>query len=80
MLADHFASVSGPENYTPAFQRYRLQEERKRLNFETPHHFPYNDPLTMRELFTTLSSAGKSSPGEDMITYSVIKKMVIPRF
>ena len=39
MLADHFASVSGPENYTPAFQRYRLQEERKRLNFETPYIF-----------------------------------------
>ena len=48
MLADYFASVSGPESFILAFQRCRQQVERKRLNFET-HHFPY-DPLTMTEL------------------------------
>lgn len=73
ILASHFASVSSDENYTETFQRYRRAQEERQINFNTRQHYPYNDHITATEMKYALSSTTETSPGEDGITYSMIK-------
>lgn len=73
LFAEHFANISSPTNYTPEFQHYKGQQESRHLNFNTRERLDYNEPISMQELKSALSSTLESSPGEDQITYSMIK-------
>ena len=73
IYSQHFATVSSSDNYTIRFQRYKTQCEQKSINFATQDQHDYNLPITMNELQHTLSSVQESSPGEDQITYSMLK-------
>lgn len=75
LLADHFSAVSSSENYTEDFNRIRTREERVHLNFDTAENEEYNDEIAMSELISALGSCDDSAPGEDMITYSMLKHM-----
>jgi len=71
VFATFFASV-GQLDRNDEFNRYRRREESKRFDMEGDGG-EYNDPITMRELNSALSTANESSPGHDDITYSMLK-------
>ena len=74
ILASHYSSISSNNSYDERFQRIRQNEERKLLNFNTQEELPYNCTISLLEFDRMLSAAGKSSPGEDNISYNMIKK------
>ena len=74
-LAEHFANVSGDHNYSDNFLRYKRQQEQRPINFGTNIAFHYNDVITDVEFRHALSSCQESSPGEDEVTYSMIKNL-----
>ena len=73
IFAKHYSNVSSSDNYTLKFQRYKEQSEKRTINFESADHFDYNLPISMIELKQALSTVQESSPGEDGITYSMLK-------
>ena len=74
ILANNFASVSAESGYSLEFQRYKLTQERRKINFKTNSNFSYNDPISKKEFEHCLSLTKESSAGIDQITYSMIKK------
>lgn len=72
-LADHFASVSHINNYNRQFRSTKNQKEQQEINFTSRHDMAYNSPISEIELTNALSSSQESSPGEDQVTYSMIK-------
>ena len=73
ILADSFAAVAGDHNYSPEFLRMRQIYENRPPNFKTACNDVYNKPITMTELKHALSKSNNSSPGKDLISYSMIK-------
>jgi len=73
IMAHHFSSVSGVQNYSRQFLTYKTQIEEERLNLRSNENLAYNNALTHKELISCLSLTVDSSPGLDMITYSMIK-------
>ena len=74
IFAQAFSSVSSSENYSAPFKRYKIREERKRLNFDTEEDLEYNRPFSHNEFKQALSLTSESSPGIDRISYTMIKK------
>ena len=72
-LASSFASVSGDHNYCPEFIRKKNLHESRPLNFRTAINVPYNNIITFDELRHAMKTTSESSPGKDLITYSMIK-------
>lgn len=75
LLAEHYSSVSSSENYSANFNRSRVRQELLPLNFHPTNNEPYNEPITMGELIGALRTYQDSAPGEDLITYSMIKHL-----
>ena len=76
ILADSFAQFSSGSTYSNNFKRLRLEEERKQIKFDTTNAEDYNLPFTLMELNSSLSECSdKSSPGEDNISYPMLKHM-----
>jgi potassium voltage-gated channel Eag-related subfamily H protein 8 len=74
MLSSHFSQVSGEQNYSQTFRRSKAQKESRPINFNTGGDQPYNDQISELELRTALSKTTETSPGEDQITYLMIKR------
>ena len=74
LLVTHFSKVSCNAYYSAQFLRHREQQEQRSLNFSTNAELSYNEPFTKRELDGALSQTSESSPGEDGITYSMLKR------
>ena len=72
-LVSAFASVSLDENYSEQFLRFKRQQEQQPMNFSGGGAAAYNDPFTSPEFRHALSLTSDSSPGSDMVTYSMIK-------
>ena len=73
ILAQHFASVASDNNYSREFINYRNTQERKPINFSTNAHLIYNEPFSTKEFHHALMSTSESAPGQDLMTYSMIK-------
>ena len=73
VIADAFAGVSHSNNYSCAFKAFRARAESRVLSFDTNTLHSYNDPFSIGELRHALSLASKSSPGEDQITYAMLR-------
>jgi hypothetical protein len=76
-FAESLASVTGDQNYSNEFLRYKAREERKQLSFNSrgANHFKYNEPLTLKELNHAIAKAKDGSPGPDKITFMMIKHL-----
>ena len=72
-LATHFAHISSATGSSREFQQYKNQAEQRPIDFSTPDHLCYNDEISSLEFENALASAGETSPGEDSITYSMIR-------
>ena len=75
IFAEAFASVSSEENYPLKFFNRKKTEERKNMEFNEYNQTDqcYNEPLSLREFYNALSSVKETSPGPDMVGYSMIK-------
>ena len=76
-MAEGFAAVSSDHNYSPEFLRHKNKMERLPLKFNVngAENKPYNKELSRKEFNAALSKCNESSPGEDEITYSMIKRV-----
>lgn len=72
-LATHFASVSSATNYTLDFQAIRGASHLVVNPSDDSEH--YNMPFSYRELQDALSRCNDTSPGEDTITYSMLRHL-----
>ena len=77
-LAEHFSSVSSNNHYSEIFNRNRSIIEQTAIDFTSPpanQIEEYNQPISINELNLALKSCSDSAPGEDQITYSMLKNL-----
>ena len=74
ILAEHYSSISSTNSYDPQFRRIRHNKMLRNLDFHTAEDHYYNVPITMRELECSLQQCNNTAPGEDQITYTMIKR------
>ena len=74
-LGQTLANNSSSTHYTPKFQKYKKQQEKKKLNFKSNNQENYNRPFSLRELKQALKKAHDTSPGPDKIHYQLIKHL-----
>ena len=74
ILAKTFAKVSSDDNYAAEFLPRKAQAEQNMPNFGE-HDSVYNKPFTVKDLHSVLSKTNDTAPGEDGVTYQMIRKM-----
>ena len=74
-LAESFAAVSHRDKYPNKFRKYASLTEKIPLKFNTrsANEISYNEKFTQREFNSAMMATTESSPGQDKITYSMIK-------
>ena len=81
LLASAFQSVSSSQNYTQTFLANKNNFEQtsdcpSNPSFTLPvNDNPINDPLTLIELKKCLASTTNTSPGQDGVTYKMLKQL-----
>ena len=73
VMACHYEAISSDQSQSEKFKAHRTKTETK-LDFGTNLSFCYNSPITLLELKRMLASSGNSAPGEDRITYQMIRR------
>ena len=71
-LAERFAFNSSSDNYSHRFNCYRLTIERKTIDFDTNHHYSYNDVFMLYELKQAIKISRDTSPGVDTVHYQLL--------
>ena len=74
VLAKTFAGVSSDENYSADFIPKKIQAEQNMPDFGNQNAY-YNKPFTVKDLNNILSKTNDTAPGEDGVTYQMIKNM-----
>lgn len=75
LLADHYSSVSSNTNYLDIFKQTQASREQHTLDFSPIEEESYNSPITRLEITNALKACPDSAPGEDLISYSMIKNL-----
>ena len=57
----------------PEFQAIKRDKERDVIDFSTTDKFDYNEPFTYEELVSSLADCSNTAPGEDLISYEILK-------
>ena len=73
-IASAFAGVSKDDNYSQAFLQFRRRAESRQHSFNTDFRHSYNSTFTKEELSHALSISSNSSPGQDQISYTMIRR------
>ena len=74
VMAQHYSRVSSTDSYTAQFNRERLLIETE-MDFEELIEEDYNAPIQMIEMKMILRDTRDSAPGEDLITYSMVRNL-----
>ena len=74
-IGETLAEISSSESYTEPFLSYKRHTEHRKLNFNSKKIYPYNYPFTEAELNNVLKKPHNSSPGQDGITYIMIRNL-----
>ena len=74
ILAKTFAQVSSDDNYTNEFIPKKTQAEQNMPDFGGLNTF-YNKPFSVKDLNNILSKTNDTAPGEDGVTYQMIRNM-----
>ena len=74
ILAKTFAEVSSDNNYSAEFLPRKIQAEQNMPDFGEVDTY-YNKPFTVKDLNSVLSKTKDTSPGEDGVTYQMIRNM-----
>ena len=75
ILGEHYKSISSNASYPENFNIIRQRVEGTALNFNTNQETEYNLPITLDEITKALKTCNNSAPGEDLVTYSMIKNL-----
>lgn len=79
ILADKFTKNSSSQNYTADFLQYKAEEEKEEITFnsnqDTGSQYHLNNPISLKELTSTIDSTKNSSPGPDGIPNILIKQL-----
>ena len=75
IMGNHFSAVSSCNNYSATFNQHRQLAEQNKLNFQPISLEDYNAPITIDEIAAALKTCNESAPGEDLITYSMLKHL-----
>ena len=75
IIGNHLQVISSNTNVEDHFKKIKNSVEKITLNFDTENIYLYNNSFTMEELEDALNSTNESSPGEDKITFSMIKHL-----
>jgi len=75
VLADHFAEVSSGTHWSQLFLDRKRAEERVPLRFATDDPLPYNEPITISELYQALLTCRNTAPGLDEIQYKMVRRL-----
>ena len=72
-LADHYARVSNAQSYDREFLDVKNRAEQQQLDFTTVHNLSYNEPISKLEVVGAIRSSKRTAPGEDEITYDMLR-------
>ena len=75
IFADHFAGVSAGTHWSRRFLAIKRQQEQINLNYIPTDNSPYNEAISIMEIFQALQSTRNTAPGPDGMHYKMIKKM-----
>ena len=76
-LANNFSETSSSNFYSDSFNEFRHCKEQQPLNFSSINNEPYNRRISQQEFTQALKGATDKSPGEDKITYSMIRNLSV---
>ena len=71
-LAESFANTSSNNNFSPQFLEYKQTFAESTPTFDNSNDQFYNRKFTYIEIKHALSRSNDSSPGDDMISYSIL--------
>ena len=74
-LANHYAQVSSGSTYSEAFKTRKTNIEAIPIDFSTNEELDYNVPITLAEIREALKNCKKSAPGDDLITYEMLRQI-----
>ena len=74
-LADNFEDVSSGSHYPARFLPVKARVERQGVEFGIDELSPYNEEITMLELYTALKQAKNSAAGPDGVAYLMLKRL-----
>lgn len=74
-LGSSIANNSSSTHYSNSFRKYKLQQEKSRIRFETDNTEIYNLPFCMSELEDALKQSNDTSTGPDNIHYQMLKHL-----
>ncbi|CAF3642161.1 unnamed protein product [Rotaria socialis] len=75
LLAQHFAFTNSIKNYTEPFVYHMVETEFTPINFESNNLEDYNRRFTINELKSALRNTKDSSPGNDTVSYTILKHL-----
>ena len=78
-LAKQFAFNSSSDNYSHMFNCYRLQLEKKTIDFDTNNHYLYNNLFTLHALKQAIKVSCDTSSGIDTVHYQLLKRYLVSR-
>ena len=73
-IADAFTQVSSDHNYSTEFLTMKREKERNLPDFGTSNS-EYNRPFSMDEFECAIGKTKETTPGEDSVTYKMIKNL-----
>ena len=74
-LANHYATVSASRSYNQVFYDIKQRAEQHPLDFSTEQLLSYNEPISALEVAGAIKSAKPTSPGEDMVSYEMLRHL-----
>ena len=75
IFGTHLQKISSDENYDQEFLKKKRVSEKEKINFTTNTEEYYNDDINMEELEHALKTCKKTAPGEDLISFEMIKHL-----
>ena len=75
LFAAHYSSISSDSSYSPTFLNTKRTTEQNHLDFSTNLSLAYNEPITVREILGAIRTSKPSTPGEDQITYEMLRHL-----
>ena len=78
LLADHYSNISSQTSYSDRFKKIKNNHEIKyaaELKKKGNDLEIYNQPITLKELKSTLNKKHNSAPGGDSISYTIFKNL-----
>ena len=74
-LASQLRSNSSTNHYSKEFQKYKIEQEKVKLNFKSSNNEEYNIPFNLEELKDAISKAHDTATGPDEVHYQMLKHL-----